>query len=255
MGHVTPTGYLYTHGWMGQCYPSLHELGGAVPNECLKARSRQRSPALGRCLVLGVSNLSPGCEFAGARAALHWEEGCCEPKEHSSATTVNSTVACLTSAAPRCLKSSLSIERLAYGIGQTGIQRQLGDGCELWHWRLPWELPQGPAHPDGAAPAPSPGSWSMGTVTPSSWASQGQGLCSGLEVESLVGGFMSLTVSELLMALLHHDLCIVSRHSLLASSGLFASPSVVQLPAMLCAALLIGRASSPQETLISRDAK
>lgn len=60
----------------------------------------------------------------------------------------------------------------------------------------------------------------MGTVTPSSWALQGQGLCSGLEVESLLGGFMSLPVPELLMALLHHDLCIISCHSLLTSSGL-----------------------------------
>ena len=131
-----------------------------------------------------------------------------------------SAMACLTSAAPRCLKSSLFIEHLACKIGQTGIWHQLGDGCELWHRRLPWELPQGPAHPDAAAPAPSPGSWSMGTVTPSSWASQGQGLCSGLEVESLLSGFMSLPVPELLTALLHRDLCVVSRRSLLASSGL-----------------------------------
>lgn len=86
----------------------------------------------------------------------------------------------------------------------------------------------------------------MGMVTLSSWALQGQGLC--LEVGSL-SVFMSTCprVSDGPCSSVTWALSLI----VLSLPPDVASPA----PSVLWAYCLVGRAASPQETLIARDAK
>lgn len=87
----------------------------------------------------------------------------------------------------------------------------------------------------------------MGRVTLSSWALQGQGLC--LEVGSLLSVFMSTCPRA-------SDGPCSSVTWALSLAVLSLPPDVASpTPSMLWASCLVGRAASPQETLIARDAK